>query len=169
LRNNEGQEILNLILGGNQTDAVTVAPYPRSRLLALRWPTSLAHVPDTDHAPPPARPLFDIILDHVLAMEGGYTDDAHDPGGPTNRGITLATYAAWRNIDVTPETFGPLKAELRALTRETATTIYRARYWSTSKAEHLPPALLREALGLMAGLYWDMGSGTTPRRVDASA
>ncbi len=27
--------------------------------------------------------------------------------------------------------------------------------------EHLPPALLREALGLMAGLYWDMGSGGT--------
>ena len=28
-------------------------------------------------------------------MEGGYTDDPHDPGGPTNLGITLATYAAW--------------------------------------------------------------------------
>ena len=29
--------------------------------------------------------------------------------------------------------------------------------------EHLPPALLREALGLMAGLYWDLGSGDTPQ------
>ena len=29
--------------------------------------------------------------------------------------------------------------------------------------EHLPPELLREALGLMAGVYWDMGSGDTPR------
>ena len=28
--------------------------------------------------------------------------------------------------------------------------------------EHLPPALLREALGIMTGLYWDMGSGVTP-------
>ena len=28
--------------------------------------------------------------------------------------------------------------------------------------EHLPPALLREALGIMTGLYWDLGSGTTP-------
>ncbi len=28
--------------------------------------------------------------------------------------------------------------------------------------EHLPPALLREALGLMAGMYWDLGSGDTP-------
>jgi acetylornithine deacetylase/succinyl-diaminopimelate desuccinylase-like protein len=28
--------------------------------------------------------------------------------------------------------------------------------------EHLPPALLREALGIMTGLYWDMGAGATP-------
>ncbi|WP_447920155.1 M20 family metallopeptidase [Achromobacter aegrifaciens] len=28
--------------------------------------------------------------------------------------------------------------------------------------EHLPPALLRQALGLMTGLYWDLGAGGTP-------
>ena len=28
--------------------------------------------------------------------------------------------------------------------------------------EHLPPALLREALGIMTGLYWDLGAGQTP-------
>lgn len=28
--------------------------------------------------------------------------------------------------------------------------------------EHLPPELLREALGLMTGLYWDLGAGGTP-------
>jgi acetylornithine deacetylase/succinyl-diaminopimelate desuccinylase-like protein len=28
--------------------------------------------------------------------------------------------------------------------------------------EHLPPALLREALQVMTGLYWDLGSGETP-------
>ena len=28
--------------------------------------------------------------------------------------------------------------------------------------EHLPPSLLREALGIMAGLYWDLGAGGTP-------
>ena len=30
--------------------------------------------------------------------------------------------------------------------------------------EHLPSALLREALGIMTGLYWDLGAGNTPRR-----
>jgi acetylornithine deacetylase/succinyl-diaminopimelate desuccinylase-like protein len=28
--------------------------------------------------------------------------------------------------------------------------------------EHLPPELLRQALGLMTGLYWDLGAGGTP-------
>jgi hypothetical protein len=30
--------------------------------------------------------------------------------------------------------------------------------------EHLPLALAREALGLMAGLYWDLGEAGTPSR-----
>jgi acetylornithine deacetylase/succinyl-diaminopimelate desuccinylase-like protein len=34
--------------------------------------------------------------------------------------------------------------------------------------EHLPPQLLREALAVMTGLYWDLGAGGTPGR-DASA
>jgi len=28
--------------------------------------------------------------------------------------------------------------------------------------EHLPPELLREALEVMTGLYWDLGAGGTP-------
>ncbi len=32
--------------------------------------------------------------------------------------------------------------------------------------ERLPPELLREALGIMAGLYWDLGSGDTPSPPD---
>ena len=28
--------------------------------------------------------------------------------------------------------------------------------------EHLPAAVLREALAIMTGLYWDLGSGRTP-------
>ena len=31
--------------------------------------------------------------------------------------------------------------------------------------EHLPPELLREALRLMTGLYWDMGAGGTPHPI----
>jgi len=31
--------------------------------------------------------------------------------------------------------------------------------------EHMPLALAREALRMMAGLYWDLGEGGAPRRV----
>lgn len=31
--------------------------------------------------------------------------------------------------------------------------------------EHLPPQLLREALAVMTGLYWDLGAGETPHRL----
>jgi hypothetical protein len=30
--------------------------------------------------------------------------------------------------------------------------------------EHLPPQLLREALAVMTGLYWDLGAGGTPKQ-----
>jgi uncharacterized protein (TIGR02594 family) len=127
-----------IILGGNQDDAVSVAAYSRSRLLALRWPDEQNNASQPNVA---ATPVFDLALDHVFDMEGGYTDDPHDPGGPTNLGITLATYATWRDIAVTPETFGQLKVELRALDRATATAIYRKRYWTPSRAADMPAAL----------------------------
>jgi acetylornithine deacetylase/succinyl-diaminopimelate desuccinylase-like protein len=35
--------------------------------------------------------------------------------------------------------------------------------------EHLPPELLREALGVMTGLYWDLGAGGTPKSQQGAA
>jgi lysozyme family protein len=120
-----------IILGGNQSDAVSVDVFPRAKALSYRWPS---HAVDTTLA----QDIFDTALAHVFEMEGGYTDDPHDPGGPTNLGITLATYAMWRRIAVTPDTFAALKAELKSLDHATAAAIYRARYWRACHAEELP-------------------------------
>jgi acetylornithine deacetylase/succinyl-diaminopimelate desuccinylase-like protein len=35
--------------------------------------------------------------------------------------------------------------------------------------EHLPPAILREGLQIMTGLYWDLGEGNTPKEQSARA
>ena len=35
---------------------------------------------------------FDLFLPIVLRFEGGYVDDPTDPGGETNKGITMATF-----------------------------------------------------------------------------
>src|SRR5262247_2628344 len=83
--------------------------------------------------------LFSLALAHVLAMEGGYTEDPYDPGGPTNLGITLADFARAKGVAITADTFGPLRAELKALPPATAARIYRESYWQPARCPELPP------------------------------
>jgi uncharacterized protein (TIGR02594 family) len=128
------------LLGGNQADSVSIQAFARERVLSWRWPAPSVDTPrPTVSENDPS--IFDTALAHVLDMEGGYTDDPHDPGGPTNLGITLATFAAWRKTTLTAENFGPLKADLRALDRATAADIYRTRYWRPSRAADMPAAV----------------------------
>lgn len=77
---------------------------------------------------------FDACLIEVLKHEGGYVDHARDPGGATNKGITLATLRDWRGAAVT-------KADVMALTTAEAGKIYRARYWNAVKGDQLPPGV----------------------------
>ncbi|MBI1650820.1 TIGR02594 family protein [Hyphomicrobium sulfonivorans] len=133
-----------VLLGGNQGDAVSVAAYPKTRLLGLRWPAAAA-AKSAGRKEAGTRAagdaLFDEALAHVLEMEGGYTDDPHDPGGPTNRGITLATYAAWQGVRLNAATRSGLKAELRRIGADVVRDIYFARYWSLAHCSEMAPAL----------------------------
>lgn len=61
------------------------------------------------------------IIDEILRREGGYVDDAHDRGGCTNRGITLATLKDWRQRPTTCD-------DLRTMPESEARAIYAARY-----------------------------------------
>ena len=126
------------ILGGNQDDAVTVTAMARDRLLGLRWPEESSAVIPAE-APDPS--IFDRALKHVLEMEGGWTEDPYDPGGPTNFGITLATFGAHRGVRVDASSFGDLKQALRQITLTEVQLIYRQRYWSAAKADAMAPAL----------------------------
>jgi lysozyme family protein len=85
--------------------------------------------------------LFDRALAHVLQMEGGWADDPHDPGGPTNFGITLATYARDKGLVPTAENLGQLEAELKAIPQATVRRIYRERYWLAASCPDLPAPL----------------------------
>jgi hypothetical protein len=77
---------------------------------------------------------FAACLEEVLWHEGGYADNPRDPGGATNLGITIATLGEWRGRAVT-------KADVKALTREEAAAIYRARYWKRVRGDALPAGL----------------------------
>lgn len=123
------------LLGGNQQDAVSVQSFEASRLLGLRWPSTGSGQDTSGQA------ILEAAVAHVLEMEGGWSDDPHDPGGATNLGITLAVYAAWKGVELTDASRAALKSELRRLEPAAARQIYRTRYWAPSRAEVLPPAL----------------------------
>lgn len=79
--------------------------------------------------------MFDAALAFVLRAEGGYSDHPADPGGATNRGITQATYDAWRRAKKLPP------RPVREITGEEVKAIYRERYWNPIRGDDLPPAL----------------------------
>jgi uncharacterized protein (TIGR02594 family) len=129
-----------IVLGGNQSDAVTVARYSRQRLLGLRWPLA-GRSGETGDAGEGHDPCFAEALAHVLEMEGGFTDDPHDPGGPTNKGITLATYARHVRRVLDAASRSRLLAELKAIPSDVVRAIYLAQYWRPSRAAELPAGL----------------------------
>lgn len=71
----------------------------------------------------------------LFRHEGGFVDDPVDPGGATNRGITLATFAHCSRelLGVTPTIDA-----LRELTEMQAATIYKALYWDVIRGDEMP-------------------------------
>lgn len=71
-------------------------------------------------------PVFDLAVSFVLAdhIEGGYVNDARDPGGETNFGISKRAYP---------------KKDIAKLTRDDAIAIYRRDYWEAAHCDEMPP------------------------------
>lgn len=74
---------------------------------------------------------FTTIMTKVtLPSEGGLVDDPHDPGGLTNRGLTMADMRR-HSVTATPD-------DLRALTVAEAMDIYLVLYWYPVRGGQLP-------------------------------
>lgn len=86
---------------------------------------------------------FDLYLPFLLQAEGGFVDDPADPGGATNKGITLPTLC-----DCAHDLLGlaPTLSTLKALTDRDAGVIYKRRYWDAMRADAIPHQGLAEAL-----------------------
>lgn len=67
----------------------------------------------------------------ILKHEGGFSNHAKDPGGATNKGITLATFRRY----IKP---GGTVADLKALTEAQAVIVYKRQYWDRVVADLLP-------------------------------
>lgn len=66
----------------------------------------------------------------IKSWEGGYVNDPRDPGGATNKGITLATF---RHV------FGKDKTvnDLKKITDSQWTTVFKKYFWDRYKADQI--------------------------------
>lgn len=74
---------------------------------------------------------FERALEGVLKHEGGFVNHPNDPGGATNKGITLATFRRYVKRSGTV-------ADLKRLTTKQAGIVYRKRYWDKVRGDQLP-------------------------------
>jgi len=77
---------------------------------------------------------FDAFFPTLLRHEGGFVDDPADPGGATNKGITLETFrrTAQRYLGIEPTL-----DNLKALTDEQAGKIYKPLYWDEIRGDEI--------------------------------
>ena len=98
---------------------------------------------------------FDLFLPLLLRFEGGFVDDPDDPGGATNKGVTMATFQHCAHellgIDPTPD-------NLRALADAQAGIIYRALYWNKIRGDEFP---LQELANIVCDFYVNSGTHAT--------
>jgi len=98
---------------------------------------------------------FDIFLPMLLRFEGGYVDDLIDPGGETNKGITMATFQ-----DCSQCTLGlePTSDNLKALTDSQAGIIYRTLYWDKMGGDDFQ---LQDLANIVCDFYVNAGTHAT--------
>lgn len=96
---------------------------------------------------------FNLFLPLVLKFEGGFVNDPVDPGGATNKGITMATFRS-----VAPPGEPPTLDDLKALTDEEAGKIYRARYWNLMCGDDIEH---QELANIVCDFYVNAGNNAT--------
>lgn len=71
---------------------------------------------------------FDAAFTRLLGNEGGYSNNADDPGGATNWGVTRSV--AWAN---------GYSGDMKEFTQDQAKAIYKKSYWDSARCDSLPP------------------------------
>ncbi|WP_017717210.1 glycosyl hydrolase 108 family protein [Kamptonema formosum] len=91
---------------------------------------------------------LEIALKFTLQWEGGYVNHPIDLGGPTNKGITQATYNSYRSSNNLPY------ESVKFITDGEVYEIYSKRYWQRSHAELMetPLAVVQFDTAVMFGV-----------------
>lgn len=98
---------------------------------------------------------FDLFLPIVLRFEGGFVDDPTDPGGETNKGITMATFqhSAHELLGI-----DPTSENLKALTDAQAGIVYKALYWDKMNGDDFH---LQDLANIVCDFYVNAGTNAT--------
>lgn len=75
------------------------------------------------------------ILKRVLVHEGGFVNNAKDPGGATMKGVTQAVYNAFRDLHDLP------RRSVRHLEQSELEAIYDRQYWDKVAGDALPSGI----------------------------
>jgi len=83
---------------------------------------------------------FEKALKLILDHEGGFINHPSDPGGATNKGITLTTYMDFIRDAVDSDALVTVN-DLQEITDDDVETIYKTRYWDKVQGDELPHGL----------------------------
>ena len=87
----------------------------------------------------------------ILKWEGNFVNHPNDKGGPTNKGVTIATYEAYCRKKGYPK---PTVERLKNLTQEQWIDILKTMYWDRWKADQINNQAVANIL-----VDWTWGSG----------
>lgn len=91
----------------------------------------------------------------ILSWEGGFVNDPRDPGGATNKGVTLATFRSIFGKDKTVK-------NLKEITDSQWMTIFKTRFWDRYKADNIKDEWIAY---LLVDWLWTSGPGNAINRV----
>ena len=122
------------VIGGNQHDSVSEQTYSKKRLLGYRVPQKNK----INNINLLYSERFLVCLKRLLRDEGGVSNNPKDPGGLTNKGITLRTYVRYYNESMSSVNLSEYKRKLLNITDEEVQEIYYRNYWVESFSYRLP-------------------------------
>ena len=79
---------------------------------------------------------FDAFIPGLLKHEGGFVSDPSDPGGATNKGITLKTYQTHAQSFLSPPT-PPTLDDFKKLTDREAGAFHKRLYWDPLRGDEI--------------------------------